>query len=200
MVPDSSPRRQFFVSVEATRCGLDNCFVSDIRVSGQFFFPSRYFGGGFSLDQGFQGWGGTVAISWPTPALSVFCFLFSAPPQAPAAALCFSPPTSRRRDVTAAFRGRGCVPLDALFLTAPKETRSPYGNSAPLPKTTDLRLCYLGSPCVLPRVSPRVSDVPAVFRAPDAFLSTSSSSRLPLEAAPATQGDSLSVREHSRSS
>ena len=42
--------------------------------------------------------------------------------------------------------------------------------------------------------SPR-RDVPAVFRAAAAFLSTSSSSRLPLEAASATQGESLSVRK-----
>ena len=60
------------------------------------------------------------------------------------------------------------------------------------PETKDSRPCHLDSniPPFLPLVS-----VIALFRATDALLSTSSSFRRPLEAAPATHAHFFSVRK-----
>ena len=68
-------------------------------------------------------------------------------------------PTTEISNLPRGFQGRGCVPLDEICLTVPPKCperhrtkmRSPYGNGAQRPQTTDLRplwyfahfrLCY----------------------------------------------------------
>ena len=108
------------------------------------------------------------------------------------------------------FQGHGCVPLDELFLTAPTGGRIGDPRRLALRKEIAFR-SRKPRPCayaswdhrVFSHAYHRVFPTSRLFSGPrmrSSRRALRSSLRLPLEAAPPTQADSLSVREHSRSS